>query len=239
MTDWEMGLQAFREGRMREAADRLSAALREEEMTVSLAVRFETCAYLGAALYAEGRPGDAVSAFETAFRISPTPTPPEELTLNLAHAYLAAQRRVAAREALLFLLAHSPGHVAGRMLLQRLEQASEDLRITGSVLGDSVESARKYLQTINFTHVDAGGYAPAEVKEVLTLVEQYLTQLDRRLQLSQDTLTQYEEEIHRYRQMEEAMVQNIVQMQQDAQNRPLEVVDSQLSPIELLFQKKG
>jgi len=244
MTDWQIGLQAFREGRMREAVDRLGEAVSEEEMTVSQAARFETCAYFGAALYAEGFPADAVSAFETAFRLSPTPIPPDELTLNLAHAYLAARRREAAREALLFLLAHSPGHVAGRMLLQRLGNAPEGPHVTGSIMGDSVESARRYLQTVNFTRVP-GGYDPAEVKEVLALMEQYLTQLDRRLQISADTLTQYEEEIQRYRQMEEAMVQNIVQMQQNAQNlqqnapnRPQEAENSTLSPIEMLFQNK-
>ena len=239
MTDWQMGLQAFREGRMREATDRLGEAMLEQEMAVSQAARFETCAFLGAALYAEGRPTDAVSAFETAFRLSPNPVPPDELTLNLAHAYLAARRRQAAREALLFLLAHSPGHVAAHMLLQRLDAAPDDSGITGSVMGSSVESARRYLQTLNFTRVAAGGYDPAEVKEVLALMEQYLTHLDQRLKISEDTLTQYEEEIQRYRQMEDAMVQNIVQMQHEAQNRSPEPDTSQLSPIEILFQKQA
>ena len=234
-----MGLQAFREGRIREAADRLGEAMLEQEMAVSQAVRFETCAYLGAALYAEGRATDAVAAFETAFRLSPTSVPPDDLTLNLAHAYLAARRRQAAREALLFLLAHSPGHVAARMLLQRLDAAPDDSAITGSIMENSVESARRYLQTINFTRVPAGGYDPAEVNEVLTLMEQYLTHLDQRLQISEDTLAQYEEEIQRYRQMEDAMVQNLVQMQHDAQSRPLEPDTSQLSPIEKLFQKQS
>ena len=239
MTDWQMGLLAFREGRMREAADKLSLALSENEMTVSLTARFETCANLGAALYAEGRPADAVAAFETAFRLSPTPVPPAELTLNLAHAYLAAQRREAAREALLFLLSHAPGHVAARMLLQRLDHAPQNRTISGSVMGDSIDSARKYLQTVNFTRIAGGGYDPMEVQEVLSLVEQYLTQLDLRLQSSQSTVLQYEDEIERYRRMEEAMVQNIVQMQQETQQYSPDPDVSKLSPIEILFQKRA
>ncbi len=238
MTDWQMGLQAFREGRMREAADRLGGAITEQEMAVSQSVRFETCAYLGAALYAEGRPEEAVTAFETAFRLSPSPVPPEELTLNLAHAYLAARRRDAAREALLFLLAHAPGHVAGRMLLQRLDAAPQDPDVSGAIMGDSVDSARRYLQTIRFTQMAGGGYDSAEVNEVLSLIDHYLTELSQRLQVSEDKTTHYEAEIQRYRQMEDAMVQNIVQMQQEAQNRPVEPDRSQLSPIEILFQKQ-
>ena len=239
MTDWQMGLQAFREGRLREAADRLGSAVLEEEMTVSQSARFEAFAYLGAALYAEGRPVDAVTAFETAFRLSPSITPPDELTLNLAYAYLAAKRREAAREALLFLLSHSPGHVAARMLLQRLDTASADTDITGVIMGESIESARKYLLTLSFTTISSGGYDPAEVKEVLKLIEGFLTRLDQRIQNYELTLSQYEGEIERYRQMEDAMVQNIVQMQQEARNRPPEPEASQLSPIELLFQKKA
>lgn len=239
MTDWQMGLLAFREGRMREAADRLSLALSEQEMAVSLTARFETCANLGAALYAEGRPVDAVAAFETAFRLSPTPVPPTELTLNLAHAYLAAQRRGEAREALLFLLSHAPGHVAARMLLQRLDHTPQNKAIAGAVMGDSIDSARKYLQTVNFTQITGGGYDPREVQEVLSLVEDYLTQLDLRLQATQNTVVQYEDEIDRYRQMEEAMVQNIVQMQKDSQHYPAAPDDTQLSPIEILFQKRA
>ncbi len=239
MTDWQMGLLAFREGRMREAADRLSLALSEQEMAVSLTARFETCANLGAALYAEGRPVDAVAAFETAFRLSPIPIPPTELTLNLAHAYLAAQRREAAREALLFLLSHAPGHVAARMLLQRLDHAPQNRAVAGTVMGDSIDSARKYLQTVNFTRVAGGGYDPIEVQEVLFLVEDYLTQLELRLQATQNTVLEHEDEIDRYRRMEEAMVQNIVQMQQNSEHYPAPSDVSQLSPIEILFQKKA
>ena len=93
---------------MHEAADRLGSAASERELTVSQEVRFETCVYLGAALYSLGRSQEAVKTFETAFRLSPTPIPPSELTFNLVQAYLAAGRRGAAREALLFLLNYAP-----------------------------------------------------------------------------------------------------------------------------------
>ena len=98
MTDWQLGVQAFHEGRMREAADRLQAALGESEMAVTQAVRYETCAYLGAALYALGLPAEALTAFEQAIQFSPAAAPPDDLLMNLAHAYLAAGRRGAARE---------------------------------------------------------------------------------------------------------------------------------------------
>jgi len=237
MTDWRMGLLAFREGRMHEAADRLGSAAAERERTVSQTVRFETYVYLGAALYSLGQPVEAVKAFETAFQLSPTPIPPSELTLNLAHAYLAAGRRDAAREALLFLLNYAPGHVAARMLLQRLDNAPDE-PITGTILGDSVESVKKYIHTLRSATVSSGGYDPAQVWEALSQLETYMETLDKRLQREQETLRHYEAEIERYQQMEEAMVQNLVQMQQDAQNRPAEPEAAQLSPIELLFQKK-
>ncbi len=238
MTDWRIGLLAFREGRMHEAADRLESAASEREMTVSQTVRFETCVYLGAALYSMSRPAEAVKAFETAFQLSPTPIPPPELTLNLVHAYLAAGRREAAREALLFLLNYAPGHVAGRMLLQRLDNTPADEPVTGTILGESVASVKKYIHTLRFTTVSSGGYDPAQVWEALSQLETYMETLDKRLQREQETLRHYEAEIERYRQMEEAMVQNLVQMQQDTENRPTEPEAPQLSPIEILFQKK-
>ncbi len=233
-----MGLQAFREGRMHEAADRLGAAASDREQTVSLAVRFETCVYLGVALYNLGRPQEAVKAFETGFRLSPTTVPPTELTLNLAHAYLAARRRGAAREALLFLLNYAPGHVAARMLLQRLDDTPEDEPVTGSILGESMESVKRYIRTLRFTAVSAGGYDPAQVWEALSQLETYMQTLDRRLQRDEEMLRHYEAEIERYQQMEETMVQNLVLMQQNAQNPSGQVEEGQLSPIEVLFQKK-
>jgi len=238
MTDWHKGLQAFHEGRMRESADRLSAASAESELTVSQSTRYETCAYLGAALYSLGKPLEAVTAFQTALQICPAPFPPSELMLNLVHAYLAAGRRDAAREALLLLLHHYPGHVAARMLLQRLEAARGDEPITGSIMGESVDSVKRYLRTLSFATVQMEGYDPAEVREALSQIELYLDSLDSRIQTANDSIAQYESEIQRYRQMEDAMVQNIVELQQEAQKRPAEQASTQLSPIEILFQKK-
>lgn len=223
---------------MHEAADRLEAAASDRDQKVSLAVRFETSVYLGVALYNLGRPQEAVKAFETGFRLSPTPVPPSELTLNLAHAYLAAGRRGAAREALLFLLNYVPGHIAARMLLQRLDDTPDDKPVTGSILGENAESVRKYIRTLRFTAVSSGGYDPAQVWEALSQLDIYVQTLDRRLQHDQEMLRHYEAEMERYQQMEETMVQNLVQMQQNAQN-PADLAEAgQLSPIEVLFQKK-
>ena len=237
MTDWQKGLQAFREGRMREAADRLGRAAVEDELAVSQAVRFETCAHLGAALYADGKPTEAVSAFETAFRLAPAPGPPPDLSLNLVHAYLAAGRRGAAHEALLFLLHHTPGHVAARMLLQRLDNTPGEEAITGTIMGATVESVKQYVRTLVFATVETQGYDPTQVREAFHQMEQYLDGLDHQMQNSRQQIELLEAEIERYRQMEEAMVQNIVQMQQQSQARPDET-DPQLSPIEILFQQK-
>ena len=223
---------------MHEAADRLGSAAAERDLTVSQAVRFETCVYLGIALYNLGRPAEAVRAFETGFQLSPTRIPPTELTLNLVHAYLAVGRRDAAHEALLYLLNYAPGHVAARMLLQRLDDTPSDEPVTGTILGESAESVRKYIRTLRFATVSVGGYDPAQVWEALSQLETYMNTLDKRSQRDQETLRHYEAEIERYRQMEEAVVENLVLMQQNAQNAPASPDAAQLSPIEVLFQKK-
>lgn len=223
---------------MHEAADRLKAAAAEQELTVSQAVQFETYVYLGVVLYALSRSQEAVTAFETAFRLSPTPIPPSELTFNLAHAYLAAGRREAAREALLYLLNFAPGHVAGRMLLQRLQSTPEDEPLSGTVLGETAESVRRYLRTLNFAPVSSGGYDPSQVRVALSQIELYLESLERRLQSDAETIRRYEMETQRYQQMEEIMVQNLLQQQQVAQGPSAEADTAQLSPIEILFQKK-
>lgn len=223
---------------MHEAADRLGSAAAERDLTVSQAVRFETCVYLGVALYNLGRPAEAVRAFETGFQLSPTRIPPTELTLNLVHAYLAVGRRDAAHEALLYLLNYAPGHVAARMLLQRLDDTPSDEPVTGTILGESAESVRKYIRTLRFATVSVGGYDPAQVWEALSQLETYMNTLDKRSQRDQETLRHYEAEIERYQQMEEAVVENLVLMQQNAQNAPASPDAAQLSPIEVLFQKK-
>lgn len=242
MTDWQKGLQAFREGRMREAADRLGRAAAENELKVAQEVRFETCAHLGAALYAEGKPAEAVMAFETAFRLAPTSIPPPGLSLNLVHAYLAAGRRGAAREALLFLLHHTPGHVAARMLLQRLDDTRldntpDDEVVTGSIMGATVESVKQYVRTLVFATVEVQGYDPIQVREAFHQLEHYLDGLDKQMQSGRQQIQRLEAEIERYRLMEETMVQNLVQMQQQSENKSAET-NSQLSPIEILFQTK-
>ena len=242
MTDWQLGLQAFREGRMREAADRLGAALAESELTTAQSVRYETYALLGAALYALGKPAEAVPAFEMAFRFSPTPAPSDDLMMNLAHAYLAAGRRAAAREALLFLLAYSPGHVAAGMLLARLEAAPDDAPLSGSVLGASAQTAEAYIRTLTFSQPVSGGYAPAEVHEALRQLQRLITSLSQELRQVEAQNAEYEMEILRYRQMEDAVVETMMQTQpgsQEQNSAQAETSDTKLSPIEILFRQKS
>ena len=234
MIDWQLGLLAFREGRMREAADRLQAALSENELAVSQVVRYQTSAYLGAARYALGLPTQALAAFETALRFSPTLFPPSSLLMNLAHAYLAAGRRSAARETLHLLLSHTPGHVAANMLSSRLEAtpAGSD---SGAVLGTSPETAQNYIRTLTFTRIASNGYDPAEVQEALAQLGRYIESLTLGLEQAEERTAQYELEILRYRQMEDAVVENMVQRQAGS----AESADtSGLSPIEILFRQK-
>lgn len=238
MTDWQLGLQAFREGRTREAVDRLQAASAETEVTVSQTVRFDTLAYLGTALYALGRPSDAVGAFEGACQVKPGRVAPAELLMNLTHAYLASGRRPEARQALISLLGSYPGHVAGRMLLQRLENTPSGQPVTGVVLGDSVESVRRYLHTLTFETVSAGGYSPAQVREALSQMERCIDSMSRQLTSAEEVISQQKEEIVRLRQTEEALIQNMVSSQQSANGVASDPDSGSLSPIEVLFQKK-
>ncbi len=175
MTEWQLGIQAYREGRMREAADRLQAAQGEGELTVSQAVRYQTCAHWGAALYALGLPAQALTAFEAAARFSPSAVPPADLLMNLAHAYLAAGRRGAAREMLGLLLSDAPGHVAANMLAARLDANADSDAVSGSVLGTSPATAQNYIRTLTFTRSTAQGYDPAEVQEALTPLWRYVS----------------------------------------------------------------
>ncbi len=232
-------MRAFREGRTREAVDRLGAAAAETQMTVSRTVRFETLAHLGAALYALGQPAEAVSPFEDALRLRPGYFAPASLLLNLSHAYLAAGRRGSARETLQSLLATYPGHVAARMLLRRLETTPSDQPVTGAVLGDSVETVRQYLHTLTFETVSTDGYSPAQVREALAQIERYINGMDQRLSRAQATLQQQDEEIARLRQTEEVLIQNMVNSQQNANGVPSDPDSETLSPIEVLFQQKS
>ena len=251
MTDWQLGLQAFHEGRMREAADRLQAALAETELTISGLARYETCAYLGAALYALGLTLEAVTAFEMAFQFSPAAAPSDDLMMNLAHAYLAVGRREAAREALRFLLAQAPGHVAATMLAARLHSSLSSGGVSGAILGASPETVENYIRTLRFSHSASGGYPPAEVHEALSQLRRFILSLTEDLQQAETKNAQYELEILRYRQMEDAVVENMMQsmpQEHPAQAKSDEAksdeaksdkVDSELSPIEILFRQKS
>lgn len=239
MTDWQLGLQAFREGRMREAADRLQTATTEHELTVSQVVHYETSAYLGAALYALGLPAQALTAFEQAVRFSPSATPLADLQMNLAHAYLAAGRREEARQTLRSLLSAAPGHVAANMLLTRLDSTAADAAISGTILGTSPETAQNYIRTLAFTRSVPNGYDPAEVQEALTQLTRYIQGLTQELTQSEARNDQYEVEILRYRQMEDAVVENMMQHSPySANGQASDEADSKLSPIELLFRQK-
>ena len=234
MTEWQLGIQAYREGRMREAADRLQAAQDEDELTVSQAARYQTCAYLGAALYALGLPAPALTAFEAAARFSPSAVPPSDLLMNLAHAYLAAGRRSAARETLRLLLSEAPGHVAANMLVSRLDASPESSAVSGSVLGTSPETAQNYIRTLTVSRSAADGYDPAEVQEALAQLGRYISSLTQELEQAESKIAGYELELLRYRQMEDALVENMVQSRP---NTP-EHSESGLSPIEILFRQK-
>ena len=241
MSEWRLGIQAFQKGRMREAADRLQEAVADHDLTITQSVQFENLAYLGAALYALGQAEEAIKAFETAFQFSPTPLPAPELTLNLVYAYLAAGRREASRETLSFLLDYAPGHIAGRMLLMRLDQTPAEEQPTGVILGNSPDSVKKYIRTLSFASVSTGGYDPAQVWEALSQLEYYLETLDARMQGDHVKMAQYESDLERYRQMEDTMVQNIVNQQQDSYRQLSETESPEtpsLTPLELLFQKK-
>jgi len=236
MTDWQLGVQAFHEGRMREAADRLQAAQSENEFAVSQHVRYEMCAYLGAALYTLGLPVEALAAFEQAIQFSPSAAPPDDLLMNLAHAYLAAGRRSAARETLRFLLSQTPGHIAGGMLAVRLDDAPADGSLSGAVLGASPETAENYIRTLTFSQPVSGGYAPAEVQEALTQLQRFIAALSQELKMAETKNAQNELEILRYRQMEDAVVENMMQLQSPPQRQSDE---KDLTPIEILFRQKS
>ncbi len=219
---------------MREAADRLEAALQENELAVSQQVRYETFAFLGAALYSLGLPAEALTAFEQAIEFSPAAAPPSDLLMNLAHAYLAAGRQNAARETLQFLLTQSPGHVAAGMLAARLDEAAAGTALSGAVLGASPEAAENYIRTLSFSQQASGGYSPAEVHEALIQLQRLIASLNQRLKDAEAQNAQNELEILHYRQLEDAVVENMMQIQSEAQ----ETSEKNLTPIEILFRQK-
>jgi tetratricopeptide (TPR) repeat protein len=250
-TEWQLGLRAFREGRVREAADRLRTAAEDEDHTVMQAVRFQTLAYLGAALYALGHPADAVQTFEDAVLLCPTSKPPPDLNINLANAYLAVGRRDDARDALQKALADAPGHVEARMMLERLENAPPDTPIAGAVLGESPEGVKNYIRTLSFSRVASNGFDPSQVRQALTQIERYINFLTAQITERDETIGKLDAEIVRYKEIEERMV---TMMQARNSGDPLATTSSfhfetdaditpqpeeqALTPIERLFQKK-
>lgn len=227
-------MQAFQEGRLREATDRLREAASQNERAVAQAMRYQTLSYLGAALYALGQPTEAVGAFEQAVRFA-VGTPPPELTLNLANAYLAAGRLQDARRALQAALRASPGDMEAQMLLQRLDNRSADEPVVGTVLGHSPESVQNYLCTLSFAQITAGGYDPAQVREALAQISRYVEGLATQLAAQQQTIARQEAALEQHRQMEETLV---ARLEASAPPVPSADEDSSLSPIERLFQQK-
>jgi tetratricopeptide (TPR) repeat protein len=249
MQDWQLGLRAFREGRMREAADRLRASAGDRERTVMQVVRFQTLAFLGAALYALGHSHEAVAAFEDAVRLAPPPGAPSDLSVNLANAYLAVGRRDEARTALMHALGSAPGHVEARMMLQRLENSPADEPIVGSVLGESPEGVKTYLRTLSFARISAGGYDPAQVRQALAQLERYIDFLASQITSRDETIAKFEQDMERYRKMEDAYIQTVIDRKTHpdpllfpaepaVSSDPDQPAEPELTPIERLFRNK-
>ena len=159
--------------------------------------------------------------------------------MNLAHAYLAAGRRDEAGQTLRSLLTAAPGHVAANMLLARLDSTAAGTPVSGAVLGTSAKTAQDYIHTLTFTRSVPNGYDPAEVQEALTQLTRYINGLTRELAQSEARNAQYEVEILRYRQMEDAVVENMMQhSSQSANGQASEEDGAKLSPIEILFRQK-
>ncbi len=253
MTEWQSGLQAFREGRMREAVDRLQNAVRETDSAVSQNARFQTYAFLGAALYSLGQASEAVSAFETALRLNPLKSPPPDLTVNLANAYLAAGRREDAVRLLQQTLQFAPGHIEARMLLQRLAAQPDNAAGSGMVLGTSPQSVKQFLRSLVFKTVPTEGYDPAQVRQAFLQIERYTDFLIAQVAHSERVMAQNQQEITRLQQSEDSLIQNMLQAQQEAETlrqqmptHPEAAMAAQtdpnapeLSPVERLMQRKN
>lgn len=249
MTEWQLGMLAFREGRLREAVDRLHQASNEHERTVSQTARYQTFAYLGAADYALGQMAEAVRAFESARRLSPTQPVPTSLMVNLANAYLADGKRTAAREILAEALQQNPGNMEVSLLLTRLKSGADDAPLTGSVLGETPESVIRYLKTLSFSTVEQG-YSSEQVRAALSQIQHYVEFLASQLAARDETIAHASEEIQKLQQSEESLIQNMLHAQQEAEELRSGAVSQQeiraenssqeeLTPLERLFQKKA
>ncbi len=248
MTEWQTGMGAFREGRLREATDRLRSAAAEQERTVSQSVRYQTLAYLGAASYALGQIGEAVRAFETARLLCPTPSPSRDLLVNLANAYLATGRRQEAQSTLEEALRRHPGDMEIGMLLSRLQNRSGTDQVTGAVLGETPESVIRFVNTLSFSTVSSG-YSPDQVRAALSQIQHYVEFLASQIAARDHTITQNAAEIERLRMAEDGLIRSMMQAQQEAEQlrnsqflseeRPAAGTDQpELTPLEKLFQKK-
>ena len=238
---------------MREAADRLRVAAADDELTVTQASRFGTFAFLGAALYALGRAPEAASAFQSAARLSPAQPPPADLLVNLANASLAAGRPVDARRALAQALEAAPGHVEARMLLERLSARSDIAPITGSVLGETPDSVRRYMETLTFGNI-LQGYDPAQVREALGQIDHYLRFLSQQLAEKDAALERQDAELSRLRGNEDGLIRTIMAAQQenerlrqqpapaamreDSDTSYNSAQERELTPLELLMRPK-
>ena len=259
MTDWQLGLDAFQGGRLREAADRLRVAANNHERAISQAVSFQTYAYLGAALYALGEAGLAADAFAKAITLRLTEATPIDLTINLANAYIASGNRQQAEQALEEALRDKPGAMEVNTLLQRLRSHGEPLPLTGTILGETPESVKRYIDTLSFGQVSQG-YSPEQVRSALSQITHYIDVLSTHLMDSGQTIAQYKEEIERLRQTEETLIVNLMQSRQaldqargsgeagptnpDAEHRAAEATgedadSANLTPLEKLFQRKS
>ncbi len=226
MTDWELGVQAFRQGRLREAADRLRAAAADQEHAVTLTARFQTLAHLGAALYALGRAAEAADAFEAAVRFAPPPAPPTELLINCANASLAAGRPEDARRSLERVLRDFPGNLEAQMLLGRLDQRDPETPLSGATLGDSPEGVLRYLKTLSFTPVAGGGLDPAQVRLALAQIERHIEFLVTQIVTRDEAIAGLEAEA------------DYLRRRRAEQETPTEPDGPPLTPLEALLRQK-
>ncbi len=258
MTERQLGIDAFRQGRLREAVDRLRAAAADHDRTVSLHVGIQIYAHLGAALYALGDAAGAADMFSAAVSLHAASPIPLDLLMNLANASLASGRRQTAEQVLIRALNDNPGAMEARLVLERLRSRSDSRPITGVILGESPESVKRYMDTLSFSSTDQG-YSPDEVRAALTQIHHYVDTLTDLLAARDRKIAAQDGEIERLRQTEETLIENMMQARQEAdrlrespnqqsgtprllsngQGTAGESEAADLTPLEKLFQKKS
>ena len=122
------------------------------------------------------------------------------------------------------------------MLAARLDETPNVGAVSGAVLGASPETAENYIRSLTFSQPVSGGYAPAEVQEALSQLQKLVTTLIYDLREAEARNAQNELELLRYRQMEDAVVENMMQFQPVPPKQEDEKKD--LTPIEILFRQK-